>query len=425
MLAGTKDLARESLPVWPTIPAYSESARGDPYFPSPRMVPPTATPQAEAHAPEATPTAKPARLNILLMGVDERETWSDGPPRTDAMILVSVDAPSRSATFLSIPRDLWVNIPGFGQERVNVAYRVAELFEPGSGPQSACDTVAEFLQVPITRYAVVNFRAVTEVVDTLGGLEVEVPREIWDYQYPAEDNSYVTVHFSPGKQVLNGEQVLQYVRTRHDSSDFERMRRQQQVLEAAKARMLQPDFVAKLPGLLLLARDSIRTNLSVTEAISLWSAFRDSRDVPISAAAIDETYTYPWTTGAGAAVLLPDQQSISELVTSLGLREGGSEGRLAQGLQVRLYASNGDDPSFAAATKVLADSGFTVWEAGVHENPTGHTLILDYTNGEQGPLLARALGVEALQVLNLPRPSNLPASIAADVMLWSLPPANS
>lgn len=424
-LGETEDLARQVQPVWPTIPAYNESARTNPYFPSPRMVPPTPTPQPDAQEPAAVPAVRPGYLNILLMGVDERETWSEGPPRTDAIMLLSVNTRNHSATVLSIPRDLWVNIPGFGQERINIAYRVAELAEPGSGPQTACDTVAEFLQVPVTRYAIVNFRAVREITDALGGLEIEIPREIWDYQYPTDDNGYTTIHFSPGKQVLNGEQVLQYVRTRHDSSDFERMRRQQQVLEAAKARALQPDFVVKLPGLLLLAKDCIRTNLSVSEVIALWSAFRNSQQTPVKLAVIDETHTYSWVTAAGAWVLLPNQQSIGELISSLGLRDGDGAMQLAQGLQVRLFAGSGNDPSFAAATQVLTDAGFVVWQGGVQENPSGHTLILDYTNGVQGIVLARALGLETIQVLNLPKPANLPANLAADIMLWSAQTVNN
>jgi len=407
------------IPPGPALPPYDPSATPGPFAPGDSPAPPVVATASATATPPPEVGPQTGRLNLLLLGVDERETWTEGPPRTDSMMLVSLDASAGTAVVISIPRDLWVNIPGFGQERVNIAYRVAELAEPGTGVDEARATVSELLGVPVHRYAVVNFRAVRQIIDSLGGLDIDVPREIWDYQYPTEDNQYMTVHFEAGRQVLNGEQVLQYVRTRHDSSDFERMRRQQQVLQAIKVRITEPAFVTGLPGLLLLAKDSVRTDLSVSEMVSLWRAFRDSPADAIQFRAIDESLSYPWITMAGAAVLLPDGPGIAALVGSLGLGDGVSEPKLARGLQVRLYASSTDDPGFAAAAEVLARAGFSVWQGGVAVNDASHTLVLDYTNGESGPEIARALGLDTIQVLNLPKPPNMPEDLAADILLWS------
>ncbi len=399
------------------VPPYNPAASVE-GLPGRRTAPPTAEPLAVATAVPPASVA-PERLNIVLLGADERETWSEGPPRTDAIMVVSADRGTKSVQVVSIPRDLWVGIPGFGQERINVAYRVAELYEPGSGPDTAGETVSAFLGIPVAKYVVVNFRAVREIVDALGGLEVNIPYEIWDFQYPTEDNQFMTVHFSPGLQILNGEQVLQYIRTRHGSSDFDRMRRQQQVIEAVRARVTRADFIPKAPGFLLLARDCVRTNLSVSEMVSLWSSFRDIGGNDVTLSVIDETYTYPWITGAGAEVLLPNDAAIQGLVHDLGLAQVGPSTPLARGLQIRLYAAGAQDPNFAAATQALAAADITVWEGGVAENPCGHTVILDYGDGQAGLQVAEVLGLDSISVLRLPRPPAVPREIEVDVMLWT------
>lgn len=406
------------------VAPYEEGvATRSPYYPAPRLAAPTVIVSTPAVEATATPVLPAGRVNILLLGVDERESWSEGPPRTDGIMLVSVDTSTKSATVLSIPRDLWVEIPGFGQERVNVAYRVAEMSQAGTGPIKACETVSALLGVPIDRYAVVNFRAVVQIIDAIGGIDIDVPYEIWDYQYPTDDNQYMTVHFAPGQQRLNGEQTLQYIRTRHGSTDFDRMRRQQQVMDALRDAVLTPGFVARAPGLLRLVRDCINTNVSVSEIIALWKAFGDSSHAPISYAAIDETLCYSWITVAGADVLLPDSAGISQLVASLGLGEAQASAALAQGLQIRLYAGSETDPTFAAAAEALADAGYVVVQGGVSEQRLEHTVVMDYTGGEQGAKMAKILGLGSAQVLNVPRPANAPAHLAADVLLSA--PASS
>jgi LCP family protein required for cell wall assembly len=406
----------------PALPGYDASHADDPYRPSAEQPAPVVTVAAEAST-DVQPKPQQGRLTILVMGVDARETWSQGPPRTDAMMLISADLGTHTAVVLSIPRDLWVPIPGYGQERINVAYRVAELDKPGSGPAKACETVSAYLNVPIDRYAVLNFRAVREAIDALGGLEIEVPYEILDTQYPTDDNRYMTVHFLPGRQTMTGEQVLEYMRTRHGNSDFDRMRRQQQVLLALKSRVSQPDFLAKLPQLLRLARDSVNTNVSVSEMIALADAFRSVTPQAITFAVIDEKLAYPWVTVTGADVLLPNQSGIESLVTSLGLRQPAEEANLAQGLHIRLYASSAQDPGFAVATQALTDAGYDVWQGGIRDNPVGHTIVLDYSGGDQGQRLARALGLDSMQVLPSPRPPNLPADVVADILLAPPKPA--
>jgi len=246
-----------------------------------------------------------------------------------------------------------------------------------------------------------------------------VPYEIWDYQFPTEYNGLMTVHFPAGVQTLNGEQVLQYVRTRHGSSDFDRMRRQQQVIQALQDRVTRADFIPKAPGFLLVAKDCVQTDLSVNEIVGLFSSFRDISQDSIRLTVIDETYSYPWMTAAGADVLLPDELAIRRLVSELGLAEGTGAAPVAQGLQVRLFSNSGQDANFASAAQALSQAGFTILEGGVAANPSGHTLVLDYGDGSAGAALAEALGLRDIQVLRQPKPPALPEGLAADILLWT------
>jgi polyisoprenyl-teichoic acid--peptidoglycan teichoic acid transferase len=423
-IGGGATLPGQTLSSGTVVAPYQAEATRSPYYPESRPAPPvipTATPEME-ETPQ--PNELQGRVNILLMGVDERATWSEGPPRTDGLMLISLDATNHTAAVLSIPRDLWVSIPGFGEERVNVAYRVAELDEPGTGPAKACETVSELLGIDVDKYAVVNFRAVVQIIDALGGVDVDVPGEIWDYQYPTEDNQYMTVHFAAGRQTLDGEETLQYIRTRHGSTDFERIRRQQQVIDALRGKALSAGFVTRIPGLLKLARDCINTNVSVSEMMALWQVFGSANRAPVQYAAIDETLSYPWITTAGADVLLPNSGGITQLVADLGLTDGGQAAALAQGLQIRLYADSESDPGFAAAAEALTDAGYVVVQGGVTKNDTGHTVVMDYSGGEQGAKLAKVLGLESAQVLNVPRPANAPAMLAADILLGATTASN-
>jgi anionic cell wall polymer biosynthesis LytR-Cps2A-Psr (LCP) family protein len=110
-------------------------------------------------------------LSLLVMGLDYRD-WSsgEGPPRTDTMILFTIDPVNLKAGMISIPRDLWVNIPGFDYGRINTAYMLAEGNNlPGGGPQLAADTVEAFLGVPVDYYAQIDFSAFIRFIDEIGG----------------------------------------------------------------------------------------------------------------------------------------------------------------------------------------------------------------------------------------------------------------
>lgn len=223
------------------------------------------------------------RINILLMGLDYRD-WAigEGPARTDTMILFSVDPETHTAGMLSIPRDLWVNIPGFNYAKINTAYYLGEAYGlPGGGPGLAMETVENFLGMPVHYYAQIDFGAFVSFIDEIGGVKIDVPEKI---TIDLLGDGHQTIKtLKPGVQVLPGDMTLAYARARHtNGGDFDRAQRQQQVVLGIRDRILDlemlPTLVSKAPALYLEISKGINSNLSLNEIIRLaWLA----KDVPL------------------------------------------------------------------------------------------------------------------------------------------------
>ncbi len=221
-------------------------------------------------------------LNVLLLGTDARPDEAD-VPRTDTMILASLDPQSQSLGLLSLPRDLWLPIPGLGfSSKINTAYQLGETEGyPGGGPQLAKDTVSSFIGQPVQYFVRVNFQGFVELVDLIGGVDVVVPATIHDDQYPTEDYGYQTFHLDAGVQHLDGETALKYVRTRNIDDDYSRARRQQQVIRAVADKVLRadmlPTLLPKLPRLLYTRRSSIETDIPMAVMLDLANYARGLR----------------------------------------------------------------------------------------------------------------------------------------------------
>ncbi len=236
--------------------------------------------QAGGGLPAPTPTpdlirALPAgRFNILVLGTDKRPDDPDHYPRSDTILLVNVDTVSSTVRIMTIPRDLVVDVPGYGKNKVNAAYMFGEYYhEPGGGQALAVRTISEYFGVPIDYYVTVNFEGFRRVIDTLGGVYINVPYSIDDYNYPADDegNPFGTihVHFDAGWQYMDGKQALRYARTRHADNDFMRSRRQLQIIMAARERAISLDLVPRLPVLIEQLGGMIETNIPFDRQVAL------------------------------------------------------------------------------------------------------------------------------------------------------------
>jgi polyisoprenyl-teichoic acid--peptidoglycan teichoic acid transferase len=233
-------------------------------------------PLQSGSGPEPKPWDGNERVNILLMGLDYRDWEHDeGPSRTDTLMLITVDPDSRTAAMLSLPRDLWVNIPGYDYGKINTAYFLGEAYqEPGGGPGLAILTVEELLDIDIHFYAQVDFSAFERFIDEIGGIEVNVPEEI-EVDPIGPGN---TVVLQPGQQVLHGPVALAYARSRNTiGNDFDRAARQQQVIMAVRDRILSLDIlktlIQKSPILYRELASGVNTNMTLQQVISLsWTA---------------------------------------------------------------------------------------------------------------------------------------------------------
>jgi len=219
------------------------------------------------------------RVTVLVMGLDYRDWESgSGPPRTDTMMLVSVDPLTKQASLLSIPRDLWVEIPGYGEHyRINTAFFLGEADRlPGGGPGLAMATAQSAIGVPIQYYAVIEFSAFERMIDEIGGIDLLVPERI-----KLSPIGRPVKVLEPGQSYhLDGPEALAYARIRKtQGGDFDRAQRQQQVVLAIKDRVVGFDMIPRLltraPALYQELAEGIRTNLSLEQMISLALLVKD------------------------------------------------------------------------------------------------------------------------------------------------------
>ncbi len=260
-----------------------------------------------------------SRFTILVMGLDRRPGETGLRFRTDTMLLVSLDPVTNSAGILSIPRDLYIEMPGYnGLYRINEPMVWGELQSPGYGPQLAMQTVQYNLGIRVNEYLIVDFKAFIAIIDAIGGIEVDVPNTINDPQYPNMYYGYDPFYLPAGRHVLDGETALKYARTRHGSSDFERARRQQQVLFAIRDKILRLDMIPTLilqaPSLWAALQDNLYTGLSLEQVIqlALWA-----KDIPlenIRTGVITPEYVMSYTTERGASVLIPNRSRLGYLM---------------------------------------------------------------------------------------------------------------
>lgn len=212
------------------------------------------------------------RITVLLLGVDQRPD-DPSPPRTDSMMVVTADLHTGQVGMISLPRDMFVPIPGFDRSgKINTAYVVGESNKyPGGGGELAKMTVSELLGYPIDYYIKLNFDGLVRIVDMIGGIDVDVPKTIHDEEYPTMDYGITTFHIDAGMQHLDGETALKYVRTRHADDDFERASRQQQVLLTIKDKIFDQKLLAtlKIFDLLDVLSSSIEHDIPAGDMLDL------------------------------------------------------------------------------------------------------------------------------------------------------------
>lgn len=367
--------------------------------------------------PEGTPAPvsfpdweKKEPVNILLIGLDEREGVEES--RADTQIIVHIDPVARTAAMVSLPRDLWVEIPGYGQDRINAAYKEGEKVEPGSGPSLTKATVRENFGVPIDYYALVNFQGFEQVVDTIGGVTLDVPRPLVDNSYPFQEFGATRIYIPGGLQHMDGYTALQYARSRHVDSDIGRNSRQQQVLLAIKDKALSLDLLAYLPELATQLGDAVRTDLTPIQVGSLAQLSRSIGADALQTVVIDATMIRQTTLPSGAVVLLPRWDVIRPRIT-----QAFSDPRLGNEA-ARLSVKNGTWTSGTArkVRDLLAARGVYVADLSNAADRGKHpsTTITDYTAGEKPHTLQAITTLLGIPPDEIKRAPANQAPVAAD-----------
>lgn len=246
-------------------------------------------------------TTSSERVNILLLGVDARVPGQAG--NTDSISVLSIDKSTQEISLLSIPRDTRVEISGIGTDKINHAY-------PQGGIDTTVETVENFLDIRIDYYVLINFDQFKEIVDTVGGINMEVE--------PHVASAVPQLSGKAGESRLNGEEALAYVRFRFDDEgDPGRVRRHQRAIQAIINEALNPANIMDAPAIFNHLMRNVKTNIPPLETTVI--------NMLISGIDLENAQTAmvkgEWTTINGIVYLIPDRDNTEEIVRELGLRD--------------------------------------------------------------------------------------------------------
>jgi polyisoprenyl-teichoic acid--peptidoglycan teichoic acid transferase len=381
------------------------------------------------------PNALREPVNVLLLGVDKRPIAEEGV-RSDTLILVHLDPLEKWASMLSIPRDSVVNIPHLGYAKINAAYsygfnNAAAIYGDGTEPDAAgaalaAETVEQFLGVKVDFTAQVDFHGFEALVDTVGGVVVDVPMPLLDAEYPTEDYGVERIYIPAGLQVMNGHTALIYARSRHASTDFDRSRRQQTVLrdllEQVRARGVLEN-VGMLPEWAAVLEQNVRTTLPIADLgminglATLARGLTSDRIVQLSISPADVALD-----SEDGSNIYWNRSDLAALVARW--RAGppaapGTEAAPAVGASGRVQVLNGAavDGLAGRVSTFLDGQGIALLDPGQAARVYEHTTIIDYT-GQPATRqrLAEILGIDPRYVQAAPGP-DAPPPDNADIVL--------
>ena len=264
------------------------------------------------------------RINILFLGLDRKVGVPEHTAaRTDSVFVLTIDPFSKTAGVFSIPRDLVVEIPdgsgGYVSDRVNVAWEMGEFTYdgyPGGGPGLIKDTIEHNFDIPVDHYVLLDFQDFKDLIDEVGGIEIDVPEYVADYAYEdCEGCSAYAVEFVPGMEHMDGQRALAYARIRKSDNDFKRIERQQLVIEATAKKALSLDlFVSPGKALDLYGeyKDAVETDISDLLVPGLAKLAQQVGTDNITMVSIASA-TYPCGSGCTGAMLLADWDEVEEL----------------------------------------------------------------------------------------------------------------
>lgn len=280
------------------------------------------------------------RVNILLLGGDARGVAKNEAPRSDTIMVASVDPQTKQAQLFSIMRDTYTDIPGHYKTRVNAALALG-------GPKLAMETVGNLLGIDIQYYVFVDFQGFIDLIDAIGGIEFEVEKDM--YYYDPTDPEYA-INLKKGLQVLDGDKALQYVRFRYDRmGDYTRTERQRALLSAVANKITTMETLFTLPGTLNKIKDDVTTNIPADKMLSLARLAYESSKNGIATEQLPPMNLLREQNIDGADVIVVDVNALHQYVEELFAREPeqqAEDSETNQAADVKI-AEQDDNPSAA------------------------------------------------------------------------------
>jgi LCP family protein required for cell wall assembly len=374
-----------------------------------------APPVVETVAISPTPlpplTTPNETVNFLLIGSDKRPGKSY---RTDTLVVAVAWLDQGQVSLISIPRDLWVYIPDIGMQRINTAYQSGETSGyAGGGPGLLKDTIAYNLGIRIDYTAMVDFDGFRRIVDTLGGVEVPVGCSYTDWRLtdpsydPENENNWWLFTVGPGNVHMDGDLALWYARARSKSNDFDRGRRQQEVLRSIFNKALQTDTFKKVPQLYNDFSSTIITDMGLTDMASMSPYALNFTNANIRGYYIRPPYVSSWVTPGGAAVLLPNDEPLKQMLTEATTLSAFAATRETITIEVQ----NGSplDAYDALAASRLNYAGYQTVTSPADKRDYGSSVLVDFTAAQdltQQQIILAALNLTSANVIALPNGSS-------------------
>jgi len=346
-------------------------------------------------------------INIVVLGSDQREDWTEW--HTDVVQIVSIQRESKTVSVISIPRDLYVYIPGFWMSRINFADFYGDAYEhEGGGPALLRDTLLYNLGIRIDYYARTDFDGLIGIVDTVGGVDIPVHCRLSDHwPYPDENGNYPILTMEPGMHHMDGETALWYARSRLTTSVFSRERRQQQVLQALWRKGRDVGILTRVPELWKQSQDVVKTDLTLPELVDLARIALTLDEQNVRFYNIATGAVIPWTTPYGGAVFLPVWENVQPILAeAMAPPPQARLNRVYRSVEVWNGTPN---PGWAwLAADRLYRIGFptTVGQAERHDYAKTELIIFDSrVKGSGADYLQQTFGLSDSQVIHQPDPS--------------------
>ncbi len=328
------------------------------------------------------------RINVLLLGIPGGQ--HNGRDLSDTNIVVSIDPINKKAAMLSLPRDMWVDIPGNGSCKLNAVHAYGEQSnEEAGGPNLSKTTISQILDLPIHYHIRVDFLGVIKLIDAVNGIDILVEKDIYDPFFPDQYmTGYEPYSITAGRHYLNGNEALKYARSRYTTSDFDRAARQQQVLVAAKKKIAQTDILLepkKIFKIIKIAKDHFRTDLQPDEIKRLAEIVDQIKSEEVVQKVLDTSTNGLLVSDRvnGTSALMPAAGDWSE-IQNLAHRIFTEPFLEQEEAKVEIQNGTNKIGLGSQASQVLKDYGYNIIKVcDAKRSNYSRTLIVDYSNGQK------------------------------------------